>query len=118
MSGKALTRREFLALGGLAAASWGLPSWARAAAQAARRSGKTLVVALQRGAMDGLSAVVPFGDEAYRKARPSIGLPPPGKDGGVLDLDGTFGLHPALAPLLPLYKDGTLALVQAAGSPD
>lgn len=118
MAPRDLTRREFLALGGLAAASLGLPSWARAAAQAAARSGKTLVVVLQRGAMDGLSAVVPFGDADYRKARPGIALPPPGQDGGVLDLDGTFGLHPALAPLLPLYKDGALALVQAAGSPD
>lgn len=113
-----LSRREFLRLGGFAAVSLGLPDWARAAADAAKRSGRTLVVVLQRGAMDGLNVVVPFGDAVYRKARPTIGLPPPGKDGGVLDLDGTFGLHPKLAPLLPLYKDGNLAFVQAAGSPD
>lgn len=118
MREKLLSRRDFLALGGLAAASLGLPRWARAAADAARRSGKTLVVILQRGAMDGLNAVVPFRDEVYRKARPTIAIPAPGKDGGALDLDGTFGLHPALAPLQPLYKDGRLALIQAAGSPD
>jgi uncharacterized protein (DUF1501 family) len=113
-----LSRREFLALGGFAAAALGLPRWARAAAAAARRSGKTLVVVLQRGAMDGLNVVIPFQDAVYRKARPTIAIPAPGRDGGALDLDGTFGLHPALAPLLPLYKDGRLAFVQAAGSPD
>ncbi len=118
MGGRELTRRDFLALGGFAALSLGLPRWARAVAASAQRSGKTLVIVLQRGAMDGLSAVVPFGDAAYRQARPSIGLPPPGKDGGVLDLDGTFGLHPRLSALLPLYKDGHLAFIQAAGSPD
>jgi uncharacterized protein (DUF1501 family) len=115
---KRLSRREFLALGGFAAVSLGLPRWARAAADEARRSGKTLVVILQRGAMDGLNVVAPFGDPVYRKARPTIALPPPGKPGGVLDLDGTFGLHPALAPLMPLFKQGNAAFVQAVGSPD
>ncbi|HXS99184.1 MAG TPA: hypothetical protein VN915_00750, partial [Elusimicrobiota bacterium] len=113
-----LSRREFLAVGGFAAMSLGLPRWARAAAEAAKRSGKTLVVILQRGAMDGLNVVVPYADPVYRKARPTIALAAPGRDGGVLDLDGTFGLHPALSPLLPLYKEGRLALIQAAGSPD
>ena len=113
-----LSRREFLALGGFAAVSLGLPRWARAAAEAARRSGKTLVVVLQRGAMDGLNVVIPFQDPVYRKARPTIAVPAPGADGGALELDGTFGLHPALAPLLPLYKEGRLALIHAAGSPD
>jgi uncharacterized protein (DUF1501 family) len=113
-----LSRREFLCLGGFAAVSLGLPRWARAAADAARRSGKTLVVVLQRGAMDGLNVVVPFNDPVYLKARPTIAIPPPGKDGGVLDLDGTFGLHPGLSALMPLYKKGNLAFIQAAGSPD
>ena len=113
-----LSRREFLCLGGFAAVSLGLPRWARAAADAAARSGKTLVVVQQRGAMDGLNVVVPFQDATYRKARPTIAIPPPGKDGGVLDLDGTFGLHPKLAALLPLYKEGRVAFIQAAGSPD
>lgn len=113
-----LSRREFLALGGFAACSLGLPRWARAAADAARRSGKTLVVVLQRGAMDGLNVVAPYGDPVYRKARPTIALEAPGREGGALELDGAFGLHPALAPLLPFYKEGRLALIQAAGSPD
>ncbi|MDE2490249.1 MAG: DUF1501 domain-containing protein [Elusimicrobia bacterium] len=118
MPDETLTRRQFLALSGLAATALALPDWARAAADAARPSGKTVVVVLQRGAMDGLNVVVPFRDPFYRKARPTIGLAAPGRPGGVLDLDGTFGLHPALADLLPLYKEGRLAFVQAAGSPD
>src|SRR5262249_14879442 len=70
--------------------------------------------------MDGLNVVAPYGDPIYRRYRPTIALPSPkggGKD-AALDLDGYFGLHPALEPLLPLWKEGTLAAVQAAGSPD
>jgi len=57
------------------------------------------------------------GDPAYRAARPTIALAPPGSDGGVLRLDDVFGLHPALAPLLPLWSERTLAIVHAAGLP-
>jgi uncharacterized protein (DUF1501 family) len=117
-SERRLSRREFLTFGGLAAVSLGLPRWARAAADAVESSGRTLVIVLQRGAMDGLNVVVPFSDATYRRARPTLALPAPGADGGVLDLDGTFGLHPSLAPLLPLYKEGHVAFIQAAGSPD
>jgi len=114
-----LSRRDFLTLGGFAAVSLGLPRWARAAAEAATvGSDKTVVIILQRGAMDGLNVVVPFADATYRRARPTLALRAPGAEGGVLDLDGNFGLHPSLAPLLPLYKDGNVAFVQAAGSPD
>jgi uncharacterized protein (DUF1501 family) len=113
-----LSRRDFLTLGGLAAVSLGLPRWARAAADAAAGSDRTLVILLQRGAMDGLNVVVPFADATYRRARPTLALPAPGAEGGVLELGGGFGLHPSLAPLLPLYKDGHVAFVHAAGSPD
>ncbi|MDM0065834.1 DUF1501 domain-containing protein [Variovorax sp. J31P207] len=77
-----------------------------------------LVVIFLRGAVDGLSVVVPHADDAYHAARPSIALARPGDDGGVLDLDGHFGLHPALAPLMPLWRAGQLGFVQACGSPD
>ncbi len=77
-----------------------------------------LVVIFLRGAVDGLSVVVPHADDAYYAARPSIALARPGDDGGVLDLDGRFGLHPALAPLMPLWRAGQLGFVQACGSPD
>jgi uncharacterized protein (DUF1501 family) len=75
---------------------------------------KVLVAIFQRGAVDGLNVVVPYGEEAYYGARPSIAIP----RADVLDLDGFFGLHPAMAPLLPYFKDHSLAFVQAAGSPD
>ncbi len=81
---------------------------------------KTFVVVFQRGACDGLNTVIPYGDSGYRKARPSIGIPAP-KDGDIstaIDLDGHFGLHPALSDLAPLYKSGSLGIVHAVGSPD
>jgi len=114
-----MTRRRFLALGGLAAAGWGLaPGWIRAAAAASRGAKKVLVVLFQRGAADWLNIVPPYADPAYRLARPTIRIPEPGRPAGALDLDGRFGLHPALAPLLPLWKERRFAVVQATGSPD
>jgi uncharacterized protein (DUF1501 family) len=118
---KQLSRRDFLRLSGLATAGlamYAMPSWLRAAALNASTKDKTLVVLFQRGAADGLNIVVPFADPFYQKARPTIALKEPGRDAGVLDLDGKFGLHPALAPLMPLWKGGQMALVHAVGSPD
>jgi uncharacterized protein (DUF1501 family) len=79
---------------------------------------KRLVVVFLRGAVDGLSVVAPHAEDAYYGQRSSIALARPGQDGGLLDLDGHFGLNPNLAPLLPLWQAGKLAFVQAAGSPD
>jgi uncharacterized protein (DUF1501 family) len=79
---------------------------------------RRLVVVFLRGAADGLSVVVPYGDAAYYQARGSIALAKPGAEGGVLDLDGHFGLHPSLAPLMPLWQAGKLGFVHASGSPD
>ena len=118
-----LTRRFFLKSSGLALVSFGLAPRALVrsawAAEGARRK-KTLVVVFQRGACDGLNTVVPYGESAYRKLRPTIAIPAPrgGARDAALDLDGHFGLHPALEPLLPLWKDGSLAVVHAVGSPD
>jgi uncharacterized protein (DUF1501 family) len=78
---------------------------------------KRLVVVFLRGAVDGLSVVVPYGDGDYYENRPSIAIPR-GGDAGVIDLDGYFGLHPALDSLLPVWKEGTLAFVHSCGSPD
>jgi uncharacterized protein (DUF1501 family) len=88
------------------------------AAEGARK--KTFVVVFQRGACDGLNTVVPYGDSEYRKARPSIFIPSPkqGDAASAIDLDGHFGLHPALADLAPLYRSGSLGIVHAVGSPD
>ena len=91
---------------------------ALAAADKTPANGRRLIVVFLRGAVDGLSLLVPYADSAYYAARPSIALPPPGNDGGVFDLDGRFGLHPALAPLLPCWQSGHLAFVPASGSPD
>jgi len=76
-----------------------------------------LVCIFQRGAADGLNSIVPYGDPAYAAKRPRIALPSPGEPGGVIDLDGFFGLHPALAPIKPLYDAGRLAMVHATGIP-
>ena len=72
-----------------------------------------LVVLSMRGAADGLSLVVPHGDPAYYRARPTIAIP----RNALLAADSHFGLHPALAPLLPMWKQGTLGAVHAAGLP-
>jgi uncharacterized protein (DUF1501 family) len=115
-------RRDFFKFAGYAALSLvylSVPRWMRAAAKAmAASSGKTLVVLFQRGAADGLNMVVPYRDANYHRLRPTIGLKAPGQANGVLDLDGHFGLHPALAPLLPLWKQRKLALIHAAGCPE
>jgi len=79
---------------------------------------KKLIVLFQRGAVDGLSVVVPYGDGRYYDARPTIAIPSDGRSGGVLDLNGYFGLHPALASVWPLWQDKTLGFVHACGSPD
>jgi len=122
------TRRVFLKGGGLAIAGFGLSgafpgvldSLAQAATLARPRSAKppVLVVLFQRGAVDGLNMLVPHGDSGYYAARPSIAVPRPGAGNGALELDGHFGLHPALAPLLPLWKSGRMAAVHASGSPN
>src|SRR6185436_2498441 len=118
-----LTRRFFLKSSGLAFVSFGLAPRAlvrSAWAAEGNRKKKTLVVVFQRGACDGLNTVVPYGESAYRQLRPSIAIPAPrggGRD-AALDLDGHFGLHPALEPLLGPFKDGSLAVVHAVGSPD
>ncbi len=79
---------------------------------------KKLVVIFLRGAVDGLSVVAPYAEPDYARFRPNIALPAPGQTDGLLDLDGHFGLHPALAPLMPMWQGGKLAFVHASGSPD
>ena len=113
-------RRDLLKAAALGSALW-FPvgrhamALARPAAQAAQ---PRLVVILLRGAMDGLSVVAPYADPDYARARPDLALAKPGSADGLLDLDGRFGLHPALAPLMPLWQKGQLGFVQASGSHD
>ena len=118
----AISRRYFLKSGGIAMLGMAaLPSFLqRAVAGTAAPNRKKMVVLFQRGAMDGLNVVVPFGEPNYYRMRPTIAIPAPtrGGDEAALDLDGFFGLHPSLDPMLPLFRNGQLAIVQAVGSPD
>ncbi len=79
---------------------------------------KRLVVCFLRGAIDGLNVVVPFGDPNYYQLRPTIAVARPGQNAGCLNLDGHFGLNPAMAPLMPLWQQKHMAFVHACGSPD
>lgn len=77
-----------------------------------------LIVIMLRGAIDGLSVVAPYADLEYARLRPRIALQKPGNENGVLDLNGYFGLHPALQDLQPLWQQKKLAFIHASGSPD
>jgi uncharacterized protein (DUF1501 family) len=116
-----IDRRIFLKSSALAlAGSAVMPNVFVRMANASNTKGKkVLVVVFQRGAVDGLNVVVPYGEQAYYASRPSIALARPGAaEGAVIDLDGFFGLNPALAPLLPYFKEHSAAFIQATGSPD
>jgi uncharacterized protein (DUF1501 family) len=113
------SRRLFLRSGAMAMLSLGfVPSFLTRAAAAAAGRRRLLVAIFQRGAVDGLNMVVPYGEAEYYRLRPSIAIPRPGKDGAALDLDGFFGMHPAMAPLMPLWHNRSLAIVHASGSPE
>ncbi|HXV50198.1 MAG TPA: DUF1501 domain-containing protein [Candidatus Binatia bacterium] len=115
------SRRTFLKSAGLGFVAMGLPPGflVRAAGAQSAHSKKVLVLVFQRGAMDGLNVVIPFKDPNYYSYRPNIAVGQPGAgDERAIDVDGFYGLHPALAPLKSLYDQGRLAFVQASGSPD
>ena len=117
-----VSRRVFLKSGSFALVSLGFaPSFLARTAFAAgpTRRSKKLIAIFQRGAVDGLSVVVPYGEGDYYKARPSIAIARPNRgDGAALDLDGFFGFNPRLAPLKALWDRRDLAIVHACGSPD
>jgi uncharacterized protein (DUF1501 family) len=119
-----MDRRVFVKSGALALVTMGLsPSFLRRVTFGMELpkapKGKVLICLFQRGAADALNIVVPHGERAYYAMRPSIAIPQPsrGVATSAIDLDGFFGLHPALAPLKPLYDRGLLAPVHAVGSP-
>lgn len=74
---------------------------------------KSIVCIFLRGAADGLNMIVPYGDSSYEGHRPTMAMD---LDDGLIKLDSTFGLHPALAPLEPLYKSKRFAPIICAGS--
>ena len=118
-----ISRRVFVRTGALGLVSYGLDplfldravyALAHPSRSPAGASRRTLVCLFQRGAVDGLSMIVPHGDELYYRERPRIAIP----RSTVIDLDGQFGLHPRLASLKPFWDAGTLAAIHAVGSPD
>ena len=125
-----MNRRFFLKSGGIAVASMGIslsaPGFLQRAALAnianAGTNGrrKTLIAIFQRGAVDGLNMVVPFGERNYYDLRPNIAIPKPenGNVDGAVNLDGFFGLHPSMSSFKPLWDSKRLAIVHASGSPD
>lgn len=118
------TRRVFLKNSALAIFGVGaIPSWLSRSVYAGdvhgKRRKKILIAIFQRGAVDGLNMVVPFGEPRYYQLRPSIAIPKPdGTPASAVDLDGFFGLHPSLASLKPMFDARHLAIVDAVGSPD
>ncbi|HLN85591.1 MAG TPA: hypothetical protein VK200_03995, partial [Candidatus Limnocylindrales bacterium] len=115
------SRRNFLKSSGLGFLAFGLPPafLVRAAGAQQGAKNKTLVVVFQRGAMDGLNVVIPFKDPHYYRLRPSIAISEPGSgEACAIDVDGFYGLHPALAPLKNIYDKGQFAIVHASGSPN
>ena len=125
-----MNRRFFIQSGGVALASIGMtlsaPSFLERVALSQERSRitggkrKTLVAIFQRGAVDGLNMVVPFGESNYYNVRPSIAIPKPetGNADAAINLDGFFGLHPSFSAFKPLWDSKRLAIIHAAGSPD
>ena len=114
------SRRVFMKNGGLALLSLGFaPAFlARTVEAAGATRRKILVTIFQRGAVDGLNMIVPFGEREYYASRPSIAVQRPNAADGAVDLDGFFGLHPRMATLKPLWDAKQLAIVHACGSPD
>jgi len=119
-----MNRRFFLKSGSVALASVGVglsaPGFLERALSQTGKSGrrKTLIAIFQRGAVDGLNVVVPYGESPYYDLRPSISIPKPGATDGAIDLDGFFGLHPSLSPFKHLFDSQRLAIIHASGSPN
>ncbi len=108
----AFSRRDAL-LGLAGGLTLGRARLAMAAAPAARAGDARFVVVLLRGALDGLSPVQPYGEANFSELRGPLALPEPGREGGLLDLGGRFGLHPAMARLHAMYAAGQLLPVHA-----
>jgi uncharacterized protein (DUF1501 family) len=123
-----MNRRFFIKSGSIALASLGMtlsaPGFLERAVLANERNAggrrKTLIAIFQRGAVDGLNMIVPFGESNYYNLRPNIAIPKPaaGNPETALSLDGFFGLHPSMSSLKPLWDSKRLAIVHASGSPD
>lgn len=112
MTGK-LSRRSFLARSAAVGCSLAASPFVTPVSFAAAPWDNRLVVIILRGGLDGLDAVRPWGDPDFTATRPALAQSSePG-----LDLDGFYGLHPALSPLMPLWQTGELGFVHAVSQP-
>ena len=121
-----MDRRYFLKSSGIALAGFGLmtaaPDFLQQFANAQTVTDgygkkKILITIFQRGAVDGLNMVVPYGDSEYYNLRRTIAVQKPNQADGAVNLDGYFGLHPALKPLEKFWQNKQLAVVHSVGSP-
>jgi uncharacterized protein (DUF1501 family) len=114
-----ISRRIFLKDGALALVSLGFaPTFLARTLEASGTKQKVLIAIFQRGAVDGLNMVIPFGERDYYTARPSLAIARPGGENTAIDLDGFFGLHPRMQSLKPFWDQGQMAIVHACGSHD
>src|SRR6478672_479905 len=123
-----MDRRFFLKTGGIGLSSFGLMAaapeflhqFASGQAMFSPTTGKkkVLVTVFQRGAVDGLNVLVPYGESEYYNLRPTIAVAKPGETDGAIRIDDTFGLHPSLKPFEQYFKSGQMAAITAVGSPD
>jgi len=123
-----VTRRGFIKAGGLALfgiSLGGLPNFLARAAETKKiihpyKRNKVLVCIFQRGAMDGLMAVTPFTDNYLKTARPTLFMSAAKSNNPnpLIDLDGRFGLHPAMKAFEPMFLEKRLAIVHGIGSPN
>lgn len=114
------TRRNLMKLGLSGLAFSLLPAWLPRVVMATQQTGAkrdVIVAVFLRGGADGLSLVAPFGDSAYYSLRPTLALAQPdsGKAGACINLNGFFGIHPGMKPLMGAYNNGDLAIVHATG---
>ena len=106
-----------------AAGFGGVPTFIARAADSRKilapyKKNKVLVCIFQRGAMDGLMAVSPYTDPNLKTLRPTLYMSPAASEGKLVDLDGKFGLHPALQAFAPYFIEGRMAIVHGVGSPN
>ena len=114
-----LNRRDFMRYSGLGLTALLAEAWLPRVAFAQSGANRDVVISIfLRGGADGLSLCVPHGDDGYYNARPSESIRRPGTDGGAIDLDGFFGLAPAMQSLYPVYDAGDLAIIHACGLTD
>ncbi|WP_227815744.1 DUF1501 domain-containing protein [Nitrogeniibacter aestuarii] len=106
-----MKRRQFLKQFAGVTAAYGLSGFTGMRFAHAANEGKVLVLVFLRGGWDGLSVTVPFGDDDYYRNRPTLAVNAPGQENGALNLDGFFGLHPAMTELYRMYQTGSVALM-------